>query len=72
MAVRQLKRYVSWVQNVARQLKMTWLSINLAICWNVRSLAVKRRDVVSDATRLASKNVFSADNQQGRLNDAGN
>ena len=50
--------------------EMTWLSLNLAICWNIRPLAlIKRSGVESDATRK-SENAFSADNQQGRLKDA--
>ena len=57
-AVRPLKRYASWVQNVVRQW-ITALSINLAICWKLR---------VSGATRRASgsEKASGADNQQGR------
>src|SRR5881409_2117561 len=57
-AVRPLKRYASWVQNVVRQW-ITALSINLAICWKLR---------VSGATRRAcgSEKATGADNQQGR------
>ncbi len=57
-AVRPLKRYASWVQNVVRQW-ITALSINLAICWKLRA---------SDATcrQRGSENALGADNQQGR------
>src|SRR5262249_49048832 len=57
-AVRPLKRYASWVQNVARQ--WTSLSINLAICWELRVSRATRRSRGSD-------NAPGADNQQERL-----
>src|SRR2546428_6117400 len=42
-AVRPLKRYASWVQNVVRQWTNA-LSINLAMCWKLRvSRATRRR-----------------------------
>src|ERR1051326_5355203 len=57
-AVRPLKRYASWVQNVVRQW-ITALSINLAICWKLRVSGATRRTSGSD-------NASGADNQQGR------
>ena len=62
-AVRPLKRYASWVQNVVRQ--WTSLSINPAKCWKLRESRATHRDVRPDV--YDSDNVTGADNQQERL-----